>query len=107
MTRVNISELAKAQGVDRLRFFIPVRPLHSYFGIIHCTSSSDEPVIKECVADETRYNRKVTEGYKIILRPLDPTFAYEEFYQTDLQNLIYRHPDLFRIAVVFNNEDVQ
>ena len=35
----------------------------------------------ECEIVEDRY--KVDDGYKVTLKPLDPNYAYEHFYQSD------------------------
>lgn len=40
----------------------------------------------ECKIDESRY--KVSDGYKITLRSIDPMFTYDHYYQSDFMSLM-------------------
>lgn len=106
MRRLDISELAKLHGADRLRFFVPTTKLRTmFFGLLHYTDSSDEQVIQECVVDESGYNRKVVDGYKIVLQPLDDSYAAQEFYQMDLESLMHSDPERFRVTPFPANQE--
>lgn len=115
--RINIELLAADYGLKNLRFFIPMRPVHSLHALglpIGFEDSNDEEVMQECVADERRY--KVDDGYKIELRAINGGAAEEldqdetyygskTFYQMDLASLINRHPDIFRIYALVDEDN--
>lgn len=98
MTQLDIAELAKIHGVENLRFFFPARPLKNIMGV-RFTSSDDEQVVVEARAVE-RFNRVVADGYKMILQPLDETFAYSDFYICDFESLHQRKPDRYRVEII-------
>lgn len=104
MARIDISDLAKMHGVAKLRFFIPVAPLRT-LGPIAYTSSDDERIVKECVAVESP-NRAVADGYKIALQPVDTNYARETFYQMDLESLMHKYPEDYRVTFANVGEDV-
>lgn len=110
--RPDLEKIAAEYGVRNLRFFIPIRPSMSLAGFglpIGMTSSSDPEYIVECEVEEERY--KVADGYKIQLRPVNRGdgepyyFADERFYQSDLENLMRRHPDEYRVFVLVDEDD--
>lgn len=114
---ISIEHLAAEYGLINLRFFIPMRQVHSLHALglpLGITDSSDDEVMQECVADERRY--KVEDGYKIELRAINGGNANElgldeayygskTFYQMDLGSLINRNPDIFRIYVLVDDDD--
>jgi hypothetical protein len=84
---MDIEKLVAEYGAINLRFFIPMRRMHSLhgFGIPMAFTSSDDPYdITECVIDEDRY--KVSEGYKVTFRAIDENYGYEHWYQMDFNN---------------------
>lgn len=98
-----ISSLIQEYGVKNLRFFIPMRPLEFVGvipGIAFKSNSTDEEIV-ECEIDESRY--KISENYKITLKAIeDPTtttklFGREHYYVMDLNSLLRRDPDMFRV----------
>lgn len=116
-TFISIEALAAEYGLNNLRFFVPMPPIHSLHALglpIGFTDSNDEEVMQECIADERRY--KVEEGYKIELRAVNGGRAEEleegetyygskTFYQMDFGSLINRHPDIFRIYVLVDEDN--
>lgn len=116
-TFISIEHLAAEYGLINLRFFIPMRPIHNLHALglpIGFEDSNDEEVMQECVADERRY--KVEDGYKIELHAINGGAAEEldqnetyygskTFYQMDLGSLINRHPDIFRIYVLVDEDN--
>lgn len=108
LQRISISDLAKYHGTENLRFRAPLRPVRRC-GPLAYTTTNDDSVVVECLADEnTRYNRKLVEGYKILLRPADENlrnlYGYEEFYQMDFESLCERFPEQFSVRVVFDGD---
>jgi len=100
-----IEKLVAEYGAKNLRFFMPMRKLHSLqgFGIPMAFTSSDDPYdITECVIDENRY--KVDEGYKITFRAIDEDYGYENYYQMDFNN-IYKRNDDIRIYVLVDEDN--
>jgi hypothetical protein len=98
---MDIQEIVKKHGKDKIRALIPLRPLNVYFGLIALTSSSDPQVPILCEIDESRY--KVEEGYKIGWKPMapfaptdknitkvheTPGFASETYYQSDFDSIV-------------------
>jgi hypothetical protein len=97
---MNIQELVKNHGIDKIRALIPSRPLHVYAGMIAITSSSDNTVPILCKIDETNY--KVDEGFKIGWVPIDDYapknpknlfhdivgFETHTFYQNDFESIV-------------------
>jgi hypothetical protein len=110
---IDIAELVKQRGAHSVRFRIPVKPLYSLhrLGIPMGFTLSDDPsVIMPCMIDEQRY--RVADGYKIMLRPIndrgdpDMRFGYETFYQMDLESLMRRFPNDYRLELVGLGDDI-
>lgn len=95
--RIKLSDLAVEHGVENLRIFFPARPLQGFMGL-GFTSSSDPQVVVEGRAVE-RDNRIVSNDYKFIVKPVDETYAHEEFYNGDFESLSERAPDRFYVMV--------
>jgi hypothetical protein len=87
MTREELLQYIMNQGIENVRFMVPMRPVTDY-GFVKLTSSSDEPVVVECRIDESQY--KVEDGYKVTLKAIDERFGYDHFYVLDLVSLIQR-----------------
>lgn len=98
MSDRKIVQFVADHGVDKVRFTIPTQPLRRIFNMIAFTSSEDDPVQCECKIREDRY--KVSDNYKIILQPLDEKYAYESFYIMDLESLMERQPDKYKMFTV-------
>lgn len=73
-------------GKQKIRFFVPMFPVHSIIGFCSYTCFTDPEYLTECFIDEERY--KVEEGYKITLKSINHMFGYKHFYQCDLESLI-------------------
>lgn len=96
----DIRALVKEYGVKNVRVFAPLFRLQ-LSGIIPGLAfkcSDDIPVDTECEIVETRY--KVSEGYKITLKALDPAFGYEHYYQSDFDAMVERNPESYRIYIL-------
>lgn len=109
MSRYNIKDLVAKFGVDGLRFFIPMRPVHSLHALglpLGITSRGDEDVIKECRIDERRY--KMKDNFKIELRPVDEGeteqyFGTDTFYIMDLESML-ESGNRVRIKAIVNDK---
>ena len=97
MKTFNITELAKKHGAEKLRFFFPANPTRSILGISF-TSSEDESVVVEAKSMET-FNRLISNGYKMILQPIDSTYSYEHFYICDFESLCSEFPKEYYVMV--------
>lgn len=76
-----------AAGIENCFFILKFQPLNTVFGLIAYTSSGDPEIEMVAVIDEKRY--KVSEGYKLTLKPiLYPQFAKESYYFSDLEHMI-------------------
>jgi hypothetical protein len=88
-------------GANKVRALIPLRPLHTYLGLISVTTSSDPKLPVLCEVDESRY--EVADDYKITWKPIKEYapvreakmhtangFSSETFYQTDFDSLVKR-----------------
>jgi len=95
---LTLSETIIEHGVDKVRFTIPCNPLRSMLGLITFSCMTDEPVMQECVIDESHY--KVAGNHKITLRPVDPAYASQDFYFMDLRSMMRMYPDRYRMTVV-------
>ena len=80
-----VKDVVKQYGVENVFFISKVLPLRRVMFLSY-TSSSDEPINMLCKIDETRY--KVSDGYKITLKPMHEGFATEHYYQSDLESII-------------------
>ena len=103
--------LANEYGIDKLRFFIPMRQVHglSGFGIagLGITTSSDPMVRTECRIDERRH--KLFDAHKLELRAVndqDPDNYYgsESFYQIDLKSLMRENPDDYQVYALVDDD---
>jgi hypothetical protein len=72
-------------GAENCIFVVPMKPIHN-LGFVSVTVSSDDCQMIPCQITEERY--KLSEGYKISLKPLKEGFATEHFYLADLIGLI-------------------
>lgn len=84
---ISIATMADIFGVENIKVFYPTSKLHSILGLSY-TTSDDETVVVEGKFREGVYNRDVRDGYKCIIDPIDTTFAYGDFYVSDLESLI-------------------
>jgi len=80
-----IREIIGRYGVENIYFLLELKPLNNFLGIKY-TTSSDPDILSICRIDESRY--KVSEGYKITVKPLHPGIQTRHFYQTDLESMI-------------------
>lgn len=111
MARIDLEKLAKEYGAGNLRFIIPMRETHSLhqFGMpLGYTSSSDPEVPTECRVCEVRY--RMADGYKITLKAVcneevSTFYGSESYYQMDLESMIRRDPDEYRIYVLVDDDD--
>jgi hypothetical protein len=84
---MNLTEIILKHGIENILFMAPVSPLHHFMGISYTTN--DGKFMMPCVIDEKRY--KVSENYKIVLKPVHyPSFATEHYYVDDLKQMIKR-----------------
>ncbi len=86
---MDILKLIEEKGIKNLKFLVKMRPIQSYFGIIHLTSSSDPEILMVCEIVEDRY--KVSEGYKLTLQSIEqfPKIkGRESYYISDLNSII-------------------
>lgn len=74
-------------GVDKVFFLAKVRPLRKMLFVSY-TSSSDSEIEMLCKINTERY--KVEDGYKITLEPIYESFAKEDYYVSDLEDIIER-----------------
>ena len=66
-------------------YFVLLHPLEEFFGITFTSSSSREKWV-ECEIIEKRY--KISDGYKVELKPIEDGYGNEIFYQSDFESLI-------------------
>lgn len=99
----SLQAMVQEYGAHNLRFFIPMRPLHSLGAFGGYTSSDDPMVTAECVIDETRY--RIEDGHKITLRAVDTAYGSEHFYQMDFVSLWMEHPDHYRAFVLVDDDN--
>lgn len=88
MKNINKKELMKIikmEGIENIRFNIPMKPIHKILGIAYSTST-DEDVIVPCKISTERYNP--LEGYKITMESLIKGFGRDHYYLSDFVNLI-------------------
>lgn len=84
---VKIVDIIKDIDVDDLRFMMKT-PRLNFLGMLNLAISSDrDSVWQECIVDQSRY--KVSDGYKITLKPIDHNFKAKSFYQCDFNELLY------------------
>lgn len=83
---MKIVDIIKDIDVDDLRFMMKT-PRLNFLGMLNLAISSDrDSVWQECIVDQSRY--KVSDGYKITLRPIDHNFKSKSFYQSDFNELL-------------------
>lgn len=89
---MNLQKLIKQEGIENLRFTVPMRRIEGYHFGLFASYSSDRDYPTDCVITEdekvTRY--KVKDNYKLTLVALDDPKKYEHFYIMDLENMICR-----------------
>lgn len=98
MKNLKIANLAKTYGTENLRFFFPASPLQTFAGLFSFTSSDDEQIVVEAKAVE-RYNRFVVDNYKMVLQPIDSTYAHQDFYICDFESLAESMPDRYYVMI--------
>lgn len=87
LTSDNLIGLVKKYGIPNVGFIVPMTPTHSFMGLMSWTSSSDKTTPVLCHIEE-RFNRRVEDEYKLILRSTKEGYSYEDFYVMDLVGLI-------------------
>lgn len=94
----DINEFIGTHGATNVRVQIPLRPLHSVFGIVTFTESNDPefPVICRPV-----FSDRYPEGsnYKINFEPELTGFGNQSFYVSDFNRLVAR--GIIRVFVEF------
>lgn len=88
LTWENIQNIANKYGNDSLTFYVPMTPTHNIMGICFTTSSDKEKIVP-CKINE-KYNREIKTGYKVILLSEIEGYSYEQYYCSDLVQLINR-----------------
>ena len=88
MTTKELFNLIKAEGIDKIVFHVPMRPLHIIPGFVSYTTSSDSYVEVPCKINTEQYDP--FEGYKITLESIFSGFGRDRFYVSDLVDLIGR-----------------
>jgi hypothetical protein len=99
-----LNGLAQVYGIAALKFEIPMRrvnriPLIPFLGYV---SSNDPEVPTTCSVSEERY--KLSENYKITLKADEPMFSHEHFYCSDLELLMRRSPERYRMRVLMYDD---
>ena len=75
------------KGIENVIFWIQMSPTHVFEPLgIGFTNSNDKKYWVQCRVCEDRY--KLSDGYKITLKPIDDRFASEHFYQSDFVELV-------------------
>lgn len=67
-------------------YFVLMHPIENVFGLIFYTSSNTREKFVECEIVEDRY--KVSDGYKVTLKSIEPGYGWEHFYQEDFLSLL-------------------
>lgn len=98
---VSLADVAKEHGVENLRvFYLSSKIERVIAGIgIGFTSSTDPKVCVEGRIRTETVNRDVLDGYKFIVDPLDPYYAYGEYYNADFETLSHEYPNDFYVMV--------
>ena len=86
MSEKMLMDFIRLEGVENIIFNIPMRPVHSFMGIIGFTTSSDEEVVIPCKINTEQYDP--FDGYKITMESMIKGFGRESFYVSDFVNLI-------------------
>lgn len=86
LTEDDFTQAILHDGIENVRFFVPMHPLEGIAEFVTFTSSTTPEYLIECKIDETRY--KVKEGYKITLKAINPAFGWDHYYTCDLFSLI-------------------
>lgn len=87
LTSENLIGLVKKYGIPNVGFIVPMPPTHSFMGLISWTSSTAKMVPILCKIEE-RWNRRLDDNYKLILRSTKKGYSYEDFYVMDLVSMI-------------------
>ena len=78
--------IIKKEGVDKILFNVPMRPLHTELGFVSFITSSDDAITLPCKINTERYDPM--EGYKITVECLVKGYGTEHFYLTDFVQLL-------------------
>ena len=71
-----------ADKIDKSKYYWALmQPLRSLGGLLFFRASLGNPMWVKCKIDESKY--QVIHGYKVTLKPIDPHFAKEHYYQDD------------------------
>ena len=98
MTSNELRTIIENNGIDNVLFLVPMKPVHTFMCVAY-TSSNDESEIVPCKITEERY--LVKDRYKITLKSIYPQYGKEDFYQTDLVQLI--ESDIVQIFIKQGN----
>lgn len=83
----NLLDAIRAEGIDKLIFNVPMRPLHAIPGFpMAWTESNDESVLVPCKIDTSRYDP--FKKYKITMKAMIPGYGHTHYYTSDFVNLI-------------------
>lgn len=98
------------KGMDNARFWVRMHKTH-YFPLLGIAyETNDEEYWVECCVIEERY--KLSDGYKITLKPLDNRFSKRDFYQSDFEScirseyVIPKKSDKDHVEKVVNFDDI-
>ena len=80
-------QLVKKHGFDGLIFMYPMRRVHTHFGLISYTTSSDEPQVVPCVIENDEMTT-FEEGHKVRLRSIYPGYGTDRVYTSTLESFI-------------------
>lgn len=78
-------DIIKKEGVDKILFNVPMRPLHT-MGFLSFIASSDEAITLPCKINTKRYDP--FKRYKITVECLVKGYGTEHFYLTDFVQLL-------------------
>ena len=79
----------KSEGIDKIIFHVPMRPLHGISGLpVAYTTSSDELEVVPCKINTSRYDP--FEKYKISMESMVPGYGTEHYYLMDFASMIGR-----------------
>jgi hypothetical protein len=96
---MSLIELIAEYGSNNLYFQIPMRRLEMIGlipGIAIKSSTTPEDSVL-CRIDESRY--KLLDNYKITLRATEEIYGREHFYISDLESLLRRNSETFKLFV--------
>jgi len=82
----DIVQFIEENGPEKVRLLIPMRPVHSVFGIFGFTSTENAESLMLCSPVFDRYERGG--NYKIEVQAEVPEFGRRSFYVSDLNSLV-------------------